>query len=239
MVNGTSEVRVLRFGYAQSILSLKSFETAAYGYYPYTGPQAHNPVFDNSPVANYARPESRPSRDSDFSFNENISRKRDLFYSRRPGRHEPQIANDASNFRPPGQTRPLDGGGDGFARPSLENFVDRRRQLGSNVNGRPNLFLPPAADDPDDIFIFDRPTSPNPRPLTTPSSTTTTTVGNCDCPSTPEFNPVCGSDAITYTNPGKLKCAIFCGTVVSLKHHGSCVPTTGTSTSPPITSSLQ
>jgi len=196
-----------------AILSIRSFETAAYGYYPYTEPQNHNPIFASSSVANYARRAPRPLSDSNLSFNENISWKRDLFHSRRPGIHGPQIDKGASNFRPPGQTQPLDGNGDGFARPSLQNSAGRRRQLGSNANNKPNMFLPPAVDDPDDIFIFDRPTSPNPRPVTTVSSTTTTiTVDSCDCPSTPEYNPVCGSDGITYTNPGRLKCAIFCGT---------------------------
>jgi hypothetical protein len=194
-----------------AILAIKSFETAAYGYYPHTEPQNHNPIFASSSVANYARREPRPLSDSDFSFNENISWKRDFFHSRRPGIHGPQIDKGASNFRPPGQTQPLDGDGDGFALPSLLNSASRRRQLGSNANSKPNLFLPPTADDPDDIFIFDRPTSTNPRPVTTVSTTTTTTAENCDCPSTPEYNPVCGSDGTTYTNPGRLKCAIFCG----------------------------
>jgi hypothetical protein len=195
-----------------AILSIKSFEAAAYGYHPYTEPQNHNPIFASSSVANYARREPRPLSDSDFSFNENISRKRDLFNSRRPGIYGPQIDRGASNFRRPEQTQPLDGDGNGFARPSLQNSAGRRRQLGSNAFSKPNLFLPPTADDPDDIFIFDRPTSPNPRPGTTPTtSTTTTTAEVCDCPSTPEYNPVCGSDGMTYTNPGRLKCAIFCG----------------------------
>jgi Kazal-type serine protease inhibitor domain. len=203
---------IINFRSLSAIISLTSLETSAYGYYPHIEPQNHNPTFASSPVANYARRESLTSRDSDFSFKENISLKRDVFLSRKPGIHGPKTDNSASNFRPPGQTQLLDGDGDRFARPSLKNSVVRRRQIGSNANRRPSLFLPPAPDDPDDIFIFDRPTSPNPRPVTTVSSTTTTTARNCNCPSTPEYNPVCGSDGTTYTNPGKLKCAIFCGT---------------------------
>lgn len=42
------------------------------------------------------------------------------------------------------------------------------------------------------------------------------------CPLTPEFNPVCGTDDITYTNPGRLLCLQFCGlgTYLDKKNHG-------------------
>ncbi|KDR23286.1 uncharacterized protein LOC110839719 [Zootermopsis nevadensis] len=158
------------------------------------------------------------SRPPALGFKENFSWGPDFFY---PKERERNV--NANNFRPRAPTG-------GIPR----NSLGRRRQLGGGVNSRPDLFLPPAADDPDDIYIFDGATSPRPRPggseapLTTPS--TTTTAANCDCPSTPEFNPVCGSDALTYTNPGKLKCAIFCGTDVALKHYGSCLSTTAPQT---------
>lgn len=223
-----------------TVLASKLFETAAYRHYSYTGAQNTNPVFGSSSVADSSRPEYRPSRASNLGFNENLSWHPDLFYPSRPAIHGPQISINANNFRPQGQTRPSGGAGDGFSRPSPQNSIARRPQLGNNDNNRPNLVLPPGADDPDDIFIFDRPTSPRPRPggnetpLTTPSTSTTRTVAGCDCPATQEFNPVCGSDGVTYTNPGKMKCAIFCGTDVSLKYHGSCV---STSTSDPTSAS--
>jgi hypothetical protein len=33
----------------------------------------------------------------------------------------------------------------------------------------------------------------------------------CDCPVPPQFNPVCGSDGVTYGNLQKLNCAQSCG----------------------------
>jgi hypothetical protein len=212
---GSETILIINLFRLPAALTSKLFEAAAYRHYSYTGAQNNNPVFGSSPVAASSRPESRPSRASDLGLNENLSWNPHLFYQSRPAIHGPQMGINENNFRPQGQRQTLGAAGNGFARQSPQNSFARRPQLGNNDNNRPNLFLPPGADDPDDIFIFDRPTSPRPRPPLTISSTSTTTttiVADCDCPSTQEFNPVCGSDGITYTNPGKLKCAIFCGT---------------------------
>ncbi|XP_066996901.2 agrin isoform X2 [Anabrus simplex] len=61
----------------------------------------------------------------------------------------------------------------------------------------------------------------------TPSNTGTTPVPAysppaCNCQSTGEYNPVCGTNNVTYDNPGKLKCAAACGTRVELSFTGQC-----------------
>lgn len=68
-----------------------------------------------------------------------------------------------------------------------------------------------------------RPNTPsNPRPTTARPTLTGSTVaipGNQPhipdcvffCPTTPEYNPVCGTDDVTYTNMSKLRCAQRCG----------------------------
>ncbi|XP_068617245.1 uncharacterized protein [Battus philenor] len=42
------------------------------------------------------------------------------------------------------------------------------------------------------------------------------------CPVTPEFNPVCGSNRVTYSNPGRLICAQACGVNVNLLRTSPC-----------------
>ncbi|XP_052755297.1 uncharacterized protein LOC113509844 isoform X2 [Galleria mellonella] len=44
------------------------------------------------------------------------------------------------------------------------------------------------------------------------------------CLVTSEYNPVCGTDKVTYQNPGRLECARNCGKVVSLFRPSRCPP---------------
>ncbi|XP_037974966.2 uncharacterized protein LOC105389939 isoform X1 [Plutella xylostella] len=43
-----------------------------------------------------------------------------------------------------------------------------------------------------------------------------------DCPTTTEYAPVCGTNKITYYNPGRFKCARDCGVNVFIAHQGKC-----------------
>ncbi|XP_049939269.1 uncharacterized protein LOC126414019 [Schistocerca serialis cubense] len=80
-----------------------------------------------------------------------------------------------------------------------------------------------------------------PRPRPTPPTTISTTaaaaaaagggvpvdsfgrVAGCDCPAPPQYNPVCGSDGVTYNNPQILECANRCGHPVTISFIGLCV----------------
>ncbi|KAJ3627605.1 hypothetical protein MTP99_014969 [Tenebrio molitor] len=69
---------------------------------------------------------------------------------------------------------------------------------------------------------------PTPAPSTAPSGTTTTTASpeynSCirRCPTTPQYNPICGSNRITYQNESHLRCANRCGLTVERAFGGSC-----------------
>ncbi|XP_011872864.1 PREDICTED: uncharacterized protein LOC105564797 [Vollenhovia emeryi] len=85
-----------------------------------------------------------------------------------------------------------------------------------------------------DGFIFDGPVAsgqPNGQQKITSTSTTvmSTTLSDdlynvClgNCPTTQEYNPVCGTDKIDYTNPVGLGCAQRCGKDVTLNYYGRC-----------------
>ncbi|XP_014479308.1 PREDICTED: uncharacterized protein LOC106746796 [Dinoponera quadriceps] len=92
-----------------------------------------------------------------------------------------------------------------------------------------------------DGFVFDGPTaggqSSNEQQRTITTTTTESTSGSMtttplrenvfdecvrSCPVTQEYNPVCGTDNVDYTNPGGLGCAKRCGKEVILKYYGRC-----------------
>lgn len=66
----------------------------------------------------------------------------------------------------------------------------------------------------------DGPERPTRRTTTTTRAPTNPTTQTSDatfrtcfrnCPSTTQYNPVCGSNSVTYDNMGRLNCAVRCG----------------------------
>ncbi|XP_012543183.1 uncharacterized protein LOC105840713 [Monomorium pharaonis] len=71
----------------------------------------------------------------------------------------------------------------------------------------------------DDSIIFDN----NDLSSTTPSSTTQGTT-NCPCAATNEYNPVCGTDNVTYWNMGRFNCAKNCNPRLEIRVIRACEP---------------
>ncbi|KAH8408390.1 hypothetical protein KR215_004755 [Drosophila sulfurigaster] len=61
-------------------------------------------------------------------------------------------------------------------------------------------------------------------PFVTAASAPTPQFLDCfgRCPTTPEYNPICGSDRQLYLNEQKFNCARFCGRDVQIVRRGSC-----------------
>uniref|UniRef100_A0A1B6MBL8 Kazal-like domain-containing protein n=1 Tax=Graphocephala atropunctata TaxID=36148 RepID=A0A1B6MBL8_9HEMI len=58
-------------------------------------------------------------------------------------------------------------------------------------------------------------------PPANPEITTVYRV-SCNCPFTPQYAPVCGSDGQSYGNIQILNCAVFCGTNVTMIYRSAC-----------------
>lgn len=117
----------------------------------------------------------------------------------------------------PNRPRPQGRPSGSFSRPAAEasgnSFTpDNQRRPPFNVDGsfRPQRPQLGDTDVTTNQVRTERPlgttTASGPQPWATPPSLC---VRNC--PTTPEYNPVCGSDRVTYNNPGHLHCEQQCG----------------------------
>lgn len=69
------------------------------------------------------------------------------------------------------------------------------------------------------------PTSTTSTPTTTPADQARYDQCIARCPVTIEYNPVCGTDNVNYSNPGGLGCAQTCGRNIALQYYGRCQTT--------------
>ncbi|XP_053613040.1 sporozoite surface protein 2-like isoform X2 [Plodia interpunctella] len=146
----------------------------------------------------------------------------------------------------PDQNIPTQFPGQEYQRPN-NNYPDNNEHLGNEPQG-PNFNSNQGgwqdAGDPDsgtldDISpqingdsnnaILGRPvivptTTVNPNQIVFDNSSESPLQRQCvqDCPATPEYNPICGTNNVTYFNPGKFVCARNCGVSVYVARRGVC-----------------
>ncbi|XP_013196829.1 GATA zinc finger domain-containing protein 14 [Amyelois transitella] len=95
---------------------------------------------------------------------------------------------------------------------TLDDMISTQVNNGSGNNailGKP-VIIPTTTINPDQIVFDDSSESPLQRQCVQ------------DCPATPEYNPICGTNNVTYFNPGKFVCARNCGVSVYVARRGVC-----------------
>nr|XP_034827318.1 GATA zinc finger domain-containing protein 14-like [Maniola hyperantus] len=118
--------------------------------------------------------------------------------------------------------------------PGLHNGGSFNPQDSNGLNNLPNGNLPllqyPLTNVPDitteKVAILGLPVTISNETTQKPlvNASTSSAMKQCvqDCPSTSEYNPVCGSNNITYFNEGKIKCARRCGIDIPTQRNGAC-----------------
>lgn len=107
------------------------------------------------------------------------------------------------------------------------NQIDYEQYCGYNIATLQNL-LCTQNDNVNQTII----TTPSPTPSATPTPTPTPTtfwqpeLVACVkvCPHTPEYNPVCGTNGITFENLSILRCVQLCGVSVNIHRASACTP---------------
>ncbi|XP_023304608.2 uncharacterized protein LOC111686485 [Lucilia cuprina] len=90
------------------------------------------------------------------------------------------------------------------------------------IGGGNNIFFP---SNPNNNFNNNGNSVTTPAPAGTPTTASPQFLACMQsCPSTMEYNPVCGSDMENYHNNGRLGCAQRCGKNVAALRMGTCNP---------------
>ncbi|XP_026733169.1 GATA zinc finger domain-containing protein 14-like isoform X2 [Trichoplusia ni] len=172
-------------------------------YNPPTGfPYQNNPGF--------GQPDNRPIYSSN-NLNGNIPQFPNM---NRPGQFNPGFVNPAIVF--PGPTyNPAN------YTNILQNRPQRPNNQGSNFTDYPN-YNNTGSTLGNPVVVG--PGTATQGQASFGSSTESPTQRKCieDCAATSEYNPICGTNNVTYVNPGNFICARNCGVVVYLQKQGRC-----------------
>lgn len=146
------------------------------------------------------KPKDYDSFDSDENYNEGIPLQ--IPQNKRPNQNSSKLPNN-NQIEYQEESIPDDDYPESSQNTNKETTTER-----VSIRGRP-VIVP--TDPPDQIIFEDKPNE-------------TEEQRQCvqDCTTSSEYNPVCGTNNVTYFNPGKFKCARECGVDVFIKQDGRC-----------------